>query len=96
VAELPPGVHLLAGRPGEAERAKYQRLAPDVVVPLPAPGSVVEACEDCGVEVWIGPNQQRARQAIRVHVVCYGCSFWYVDEAGGLDGLDIIGLSGAD
>lgn len=66
---------VLACRPVDWDE-RYQRLAAAAGVPGPTPvypGSVRKHCQDCGVEVWLGPQGQAQLGAVH-KLLCFLCA----------------------
>lgn len=59
----------------EEHKSAYRELAAQGVNMVYYPGSIKGRCEDCGTEVYIGPNQQqRLRDQPEMQVLCAYCA----------------------
>jgi hypothetical protein len=88
-----------ACRPVRFTTAEHRQLAIDGDsdrLPPVYPGSEVQACSECGRDVWVGPRGQQVQQEWEdLMIVCFFCSVWlmnHVSKKYGMDGFEVRGL----
>lgn len=58
---------------------------PEFEEPAASNGSIIEACHDCGCDVWVSPNAQAMRAEHDAILRCMDCGFKFMEANGGVD-----------